>query len=52
MRKWHRVALAAARTVANPELTTSERMAVLGGTATKLIPRLASLRYQIQRQAS
>ena len=29
---------------ANPELTTSEHMAVLGGTAAKLIPRLASLR--------
>jgi predicted TIM-barrel fold metal-dependent hydrolase len=37
---------------ANPELTTSERTAVLGGTATKLIPRLASLRSQTQRQAS
>jgi len=29
---------------ANPELSTSERTAVLGGTATKLIPRLAGLR--------
>jgi aminocarboxymuconate-semialdehyde decarboxylase len=29
---------------ANPELTTSERAAILGGTAAKLIPRLASLR--------
>ena len=29
---------------ANPELTTSEHMAVLGGTAAKLIPRLASVR--------
>ena len=37
---------------ANPELTTSERTAVLGDTATKLIPRLASLRSQTQRQAS
>ncbi len=37
---------------ANPELTARERMAVLGGTATKLIPRLASLRSQTQRQAS
>ena len=40
------------RIEANPELTTSERTAVLGGTATKLIPRLASLRSQTQRQAS
>jgi hypothetical protein len=37
---------------ASPELTNSERMAVLGGTATKLIPQLASLRSQAQRQAS
>ena len=40
------------RIEANPELTTSERTAVLGGTATKLLPRLASLRSQTQRQAS
>ena len=37
---------------ANPELTTSERAAILGGTAAKLIPRLASLRSRTQRQAS
>jgi len=37
---------------ANPELTTSERTAILGGTAAKLIPRLASLRSRTQRQAS
>jgi len=37
---------------ANPELTTSERTAVLGGTAAKLIPRLAGLRSQTQRRAS
>jgi 6-methylsalicylate decarboxylase len=34
---------------ANPELTASERTAVLGGTATKLIPRLASLRSQTRQ---
>ncbi|HXL17295.1 MAG TPA: amidohydrolase family protein, partial [Streptosporangiaceae bacterium] len=33
------------RLEANPALTTSERMAVLGGTATKLIPRLAAARH-------
>ena len=37
---------------ANPELTTSERTAILGGTAAKLIPRLAGLRSQTQRRAS
>jgi aminocarboxymuconate-semialdehyde decarboxylase len=37
---------------ASPELTESERRAVLGGTATKLIPRLASLRPQPQPRAS
>ena len=37
---------------ASPELTDSERTAVLGATAMTLIPRLASLRYQTQRQAS
>jgi predicted TIM-barrel fold metal-dependent hydrolase len=37
---------------ASPELTDSERTAVLGVTATKLIPRLASLRSQPQPQAS
>jgi aminocarboxymuconate-semialdehyde decarboxylase len=37
---------------ASPELTDSERVAVLGGTAAKLIPRLASLRSQTQPQAS
>jgi len=30
---------------ANPELTTSERTAVLGGTATTLVPRLAAIRH-------
>jgi hypothetical protein len=33
---------------ASPELTASERTAVLGGTATTLIPRLANLRSQTQ----
>jgi hypothetical protein len=33
---------------ASPELTDSERAAVLGGTATTLIPRLARLRPQPQ----
>ncbi len=37
---------------ASPELTDGERKAILGVTATKLIPRLASLRSQTQRQAS
>ncbi len=37
---------------ASPELTDGERMAVLGGTAAKLIPRLAGLRSQTQRRAS
>ena len=37
---------------ASPKLTYSERTAVLGGTATKLILRLASLRSQTLRQAS
>ena len=40
------------RIEASPELTDSERTAVLGVTATKLIPRLASLRSQPQPQAS
>jgi hypothetical protein len=34
---------------ANPELTTSERMAVLGGTATKLIPRLSAATRHVRR---
>jgi len=34
---------------ASPELTDGERMAVLGGTATKLIPRLATLSSKTQR---
>jgi predicted TIM-barrel fold metal-dependent hydrolase len=33
---------------ASPELTDSERTAVLGATATKLIPRLASVQSQTQ----
>jgi 6-methylsalicylate decarboxylase len=33
---------------ASPELTASERAAVLGGTATELIPRLANLRSRTQ----
>jgi 6-methylsalicylate decarboxylase len=33
---------------ASPELTDGERMAVLGGTATKLIPRLATLSSKTQ----
>jgi len=37
---------------ASPELTDSERTAVLGVTATKLIPRLASLRSPSQPYAS
>jgi aminocarboxymuconate-semialdehyde decarboxylase len=37
---------------ANPELTTRERTAILGGTAAKLIPRLASPRPRAQRRAS
>ncbi len=37
---------------ASPELTDGERMAVLGVTATKLIPRLASLLPQTQTRAS
>jgi aminocarboxymuconate-semialdehyde decarboxylase len=37
---------------ASPELTDGERMAVLGVTATKLIPRLASLLPQTQTHAS
>lgn len=35
---------------ASPELTGSERTAILGVTATKLIPRLASLRPQTSRR--
>jgi aminocarboxymuconate-semialdehyde decarboxylase len=35
----------------NPELTVSERTAVLGGTATELLPRLASRRFGIQQHA-
>ncbi len=37
---------------ASPELTDGERKAILGVTATKLIPRLASLRSQTQPHAS
>ena len=37
---------------ASPELTDGERAAVLGATATTLIPRLASLRPQTQTRAS
>jgi aminocarboxymuconate-semialdehyde decarboxylase len=37
---------------ASPELTDSERAAVLGATATTLIPRLATVRAQIQTHAS
>jgi predicted TIM-barrel fold metal-dependent hydrolase len=40
------------RIEASPELTDGERMAVLGVTATKLIPRLASLLPQTQTRAS
>ena len=40
------------RIEASPELTGSERTAILGVTATKLIPRLASLRPQTQPHAS
>ena len=36
----------------SPELTTSERQAILGDTAAKLIPRLATLRRQTPAQAS
>jgi len=36
----------------SPELTDSERTAVLGDTAAKLIPRLASVRSRTQPQAS
>jgi aminocarboxymuconate-semialdehyde decarboxylase len=35
----------------NTELTVSERTAVLGGTATELLPRLASRRFGIQQHA-
>jgi hypothetical protein len=37
---------------ASPELTENERTAVLGATATKLIPRLASLRSASETRAS
>jgi 6-methylsalicylate decarboxylase len=37
---------------ASPELTDGERTAILGGTATTLIPRLATLRPQTQTHAS
>jgi 6-methylsalicylate decarboxylase len=37
---------------ASPELTDAERTAVLGATATKLIPRLATLRPKTQTHAS
>jgi len=37
---------------ASPELTDGERKAILGGTATKLIPRLASLRPKAPSHAS
>jgi hypothetical protein len=36
----------------SPELTESERTAVLGATAMTLIPRLASLRSRSQTHAS
>ena len=36
----------------SPELTDSERTAVLGATAMTLIPRLAALRAQAQTHAS
>jgi 6-methylsalicylate decarboxylase len=39
------------RIQASPELTGSERTAVLGGTAATLIPRLATLRSTIKIQA-
>ena len=35
----------------NPELTVSERTAVLGGTATELLPRLASRRFGTRQHA-
>jgi 6-methylsalicylate decarboxylase len=35
----------------NPELTVSERTAFLGGTATELLPRLASRRFVTQQHA-
>jgi 6-methylsalicylate decarboxylase len=37
---------------ASPELTDAERTALLGGTATTLIPRLATLRAETQTHAS
>jgi 6-methylsalicylate decarboxylase len=37
---------------ASPELTENERTAILGDTATKLIPRLAALRDQGRTRAS
>jgi aminocarboxymuconate-semialdehyde decarboxylase len=37
---------------ASPELTENERTAILGDTATKLIPRLAALRHQARTRAS
>jgi 6-methylsalicylate decarboxylase len=37
---------------ASPELTDSERTAVLGATATTLIPRLTTLRPRTQTHAS
>jgi predicted TIM-barrel fold metal-dependent hydrolase len=40
------------RIEASPELTGSERTAILGATATTLIPRLATLRSQTQTHAS
>jgi predicted TIM-barrel fold metal-dependent hydrolase len=40
------------RIEASPELTDSERKAILGATATTLIPRLASLRSQTQLHPS
>ena len=40
------------RIEASPEFTDSERTAILGATATTLIPRLATLRSQTQTHAS
>jgi hypothetical protein len=37
---------------ASPELTENERTAILGATATKLIPRLAALRQQARTHTS
>jgi aminocarboxymuconate-semialdehyde decarboxylase len=37
---------------ASPELSENERTAILGATATKLIPRLASLQSKSRTRAS